>query len=187
MNALASAIAIFSFCFAVIANAAPPKGWWAAPTDEYEIGVDTSDPNNPSAYIQSVVPTPKQFIALNQMFSAINYRGKRVRLKGRIKTKDVAKWSGFWLRADNEENKTVAFDNMQRRGISGTTDWTTAEIVLDVPSDAEKLFFGLILDGSGKTWMRELTFEIVDESVAVTTAGMSDLPTAPTNLDFKEK
>jgi hypothetical protein len=76
---------------------------------------------------------------------------------------------------------------MQRRGISGTTDWTTAEIVLDVPSDAEKLFFGLILDGSGKTWMRELTFEIVDESVAVTTAGMSDLPTAPTNLDFKEK
>jgi hypothetical protein len=187
MNTSTSILTILAISFTAMSHAAPPKGWWSAPSDEYQIGVDASDSEKPAAYIESVVPAPKQFIALNQTFSANDYRGKRVRLKGMIKTKEVSKWAGFWLRADNEKNKIVAFDNMQQRGISGTTDWTAAEIVLEVPSDAERMFLGLILDGKGKAWMRGLTFEIVDDSVAVTAPKMSDLPKAPTNLDFTEK
>jgi hypothetical protein len=187
MKISAPILAGLAICFTALSHAVPPKGWSSAPTEEYQIGTDRSDPAKPAAYIESVVPAPKQFIALNQTFSAEDYRGKRVRLKGAIKTKDVAKWSGFWLRADNAKNKIVAFDNMQQRGISGTADWTIGEIVLDVPPDAEKLFFGLILDGAGKTWMRGLTFEEVDNSVPVTAPKISDLPKAPVNLDFREE
>lgn len=179
-------LATLAICVTAMSQAAPPKGWWSAPTEEYQIGIDTFDSAKPAAYIESVVPAPKQFIALNQTFSAGDYRNKRVRLKGMIKAKDVSKWAGFWLRADNEKNKIVAFDNMQKRGISGTADWTSAEIVLDVPPDAERMFLGLILDGKGKAWMRDLTFEIVDDSVAVTAPKMTDLPKAPTNLGFTD-
>ncbi len=179
-------LTIFALCFTTLSYAAPPKGWWAAQSDEYQIGVDKSDPEKPAAFIEAIVPAPEQFIALNQTISANDYRDKRVRRRGMIKTKDVASWAGFWLRADDGKNKVVAFDNMQRRGLSGTSDWTTAEIVLDIPSEAEKLSLGLILDRKGKVWMRGLTFEVVDDSVPVTAPKMTDLPSTPANLDFKE-
>jgi hypothetical protein len=177
------------FAIAVTAAAAPmPKGWWAANTDQYRLGVDTTmlRDGKPSAVIESIVPEPAEFIAFNQSFSAENYRGKRVRLAGYIKTQDVAKWSGFWLRADDSKGGIVAFDNMQNRGVAGTTDWTRGEIVLDIPVESEFLFFGLILQGKGKTWMNGLTFEVVDASVPLTTPKKPELPKAPVNLDFSE-
>lgn len=164
-----------------------PKGWWAGRTDEYRIGVDDSNSGKPAAFIEALVPAPKTFIALNQTFSARDYRGKRVRFAGSIKTDNVRKWAGFWLRADNEKSDLVAFDNMQSRGVSGTSDWKRGEIVLDIPGDAEVLFLGLILDGAGKAWTRDLVFEIVDSSVPVTTSGKVGLPKSPQNLDFSEK
>jgi hypothetical protein len=168
-------------------HAGTPKGWWAAPSEEYTVGVEEGpEAGKPAAYVEAVAPAPSRFFALNQTLSADDYRSKRVRLKGQIKTKDVEKWAGFWLRADDEK-KIVAFDNMQQRGITGTTDWRAAEIVLDIPAEAEKLTFGLILDGKGKAWMRDMTFEVVDASVPVTAPARADLPRAPVNLDFTEK
>jgi hypothetical protein len=182
---------LFLALFAVAATvvAAPlPKGWWAANSDQYRLGVDMSvlREGKPSAVIESIVPEPAGFIAFNQTFSAENYRGKRIRLAGYIKTQDVAKWSGFWLRADDAKGGIVAFDNMQNRGVAGTADWTRAEIVLDVPVDAEALFFGLILEGKGKAWMNGLSFEVVNSSVPVTTPKKPELPKAPMNLDFSD-
>lgn len=149
------------------------------------MGVEASDAAKSAATIEAVVPAPSRFFAINQTLSAEDYRGKRVRLKGQVKTKDVEKWAGFWLRADDEK-KIVAFDNMQRRGIIGTTGWQPAEIVLDIPPEAEKLTFGLILDGKGKAWMRDVTFEVVDATVPLTAPARMDLPKAPVNLDFTE-
>jgi hypothetical protein len=171
--------------FASPVQAEIPKGWWAAPSEDYKVGVEASEAGKPAAYVEAVAPVPSRFFALNQTLAADDYRSKRVRLKGQIKTKDVDKWAGFWLRAD-AENKIVAFDNMQRRGVTGTTDWQAAEIVLDIPAEAEKLTFGLILDGKGKAWMRDIKFEVVDASVPVTASARADLPRAPVNLDFTE-
>jgi hypothetical protein len=80
--------------FTVAAVAAPmPKGWWAANTNQYWLGVDRAmlREGRSSAFIEAVVPNPAGFIAFNQTLSAENYRGKRVRLAGYIKTQDVAK------------------------------------------------------------------------------------------------
>lgn len=163
-----------------------PKGWWAAKTDQYEIGLDpqTQRDGKPSAFIASIVPEPSTFIGLNQTFRAEDFRGKRVRLKGFLKTQDVKKWAGFWLRADDAQNKIVAFDNMQKRGVSGTSDWQTGEIVLDIPPQAEKIYLGLLLDGAGQVWMNALSFEVVDGSVPTTDT--QKLPARPVNLDFTE-
>jgi hypothetical protein len=180
-------VAALALALTTFTHADVPKGWWSPKMSDYQIGVDTSDAANPAAYIESIVSKPKDFTALNQHFSAEAYRGKRVRLKGLIKTKDVANWAGFWLRADAQGDSSVAFENMEKRGVSGTKDWVEGVIVLDIPNTAEVLVMGLILHGKGKAWMRDVSFEVVDTSVALTTAAKARvIPKAPVNLDFKQ-
>lgn len=168
----------------------PPKGWWAAPTDDYVIALDETAQREgkPSVSIKCLAENPKSFAALNQTFSAQDYRGKRVRLTGRVKTSAVAKWAGFWLRADSANGSILAFDNMQNRGVSGTSDWKPGAIVLDIPEDAETLHLGFILDGKGTAWATGIVFEEVDASVPVTNMRTPELslPRKPVNLDFAE-
>ena len=58
-----------------------------------------------------------------QEFAAINYRGKKVALSAYVKSEDVTGWSGLWMRVDGQDDKVLAFDNMQNRRITGTTGW----------------------------------------------------------------
>lgn len=184
-----AAVALTFLVIPPVAASEIPKGWWTAPTKEYAIGVDpkASPGDKPAAFIESTVPEPKAFIALNQTFSAQDYAGKRISLSGNLRTRDVRKWAGFWVRADDANGKFLAFDNMQNRGASGTTDWKPAEVVLDIPKNAQTIYMGLILDGSGKVWMSNLKFEIVDVSTPVTAIQKPELPRAPANLDFTDK
>jgi len=109
------------------------------------------------------------FGTLMQSFLAEKYSGKRIRLTGYIKSKYVEGWAGLWLRVDKENSKqTLAFDNMQDRGITGTTDWKKYEVVLDVSSEASKIAFGVLLHGIGQVWFEKLKFEVVSKSVPVT-------------------
>jgi len=45
--------------------------------------------------------------------------------------------------------EVIAFDNMQKRAINGTTGWQRYEVVLDVPKDATVVAFGILLNGGG--------------------------------------
>ena len=62
----------------------------------------------------------------------------------------------------------MAFDNMQTRPLLGSADWTRASVVLDVPSDAEGILFGLILASGGEAWMDDASLEVVGTDVAST-------------------
>ena len=75
---------------------------------------------------------------------------------------------------------------MQSRPIKGTTNWQKYDLVLDVPDDATGIFFGILLSGSGKVWLNDAKFEIVDITVPTTDAGMVQGPDEPTNLDFEK-
>ena len=99
--------------------------------------------------IRSIVPTPTKFRSITQFVKADAYRGKRIRLTGFLKTRDVAEFSGIWLRVDGPTS-VIAFDNMDRREVKGTTDWTRHEINLDVPQAALRIAFGAILSGAGR-------------------------------------
>ena len=168
------------------ASAGPPAGWMSsgkAPQD-YEMGVDKSVTygGKPSAYIRSGKPTPSAFSTLMQMFTAVQYRGKRVRFSAQVKSDAVTRWAGLWLRVDSDARST-AFDNMQDRPISGTTSWKHYEVVLDVADEATNVALGILLDGPGAVWMSDVKFETVDKTVA-TTSHSSGTNKEPTNLDF---
>jgi len=62
----------------------------------------------------------------------------------------------------------LGFDNMDDRPVTGTTEWAQHAIVLDVPSEATRFFFGVFQVGPGATWFDDFRFEVVDESVPTT-------------------
>ena len=94
--------------------------------------------------------------------------------------------TGFWFRIDGQGARPLAFDNMHGRAVRGTTGWKKYEIVLDVPQQATNLAYGALLDGTGKIWFSDLSFEVVDRSVATTNESGWDALPKPSNLDFSE-
>jgi hypothetical protein len=180
-----------------IALADIPSGWYVAGSDskDYEIGLDSkvSYTGRASAYIKALA-SPRGFATLMQGFRADQYRGKRVRLSAYVKSVDLTRWAGLWMRADGErvagfsQPPVLAFDNMQNRPIKGTTDWTRYEVVLDIPEQAATIFFGVLLDGRGAIWSDNFEFDLVDASVSVTVGNRRvELPKQPVNLDFEER
>lgn len=175
-----------------------PKGWFAAGDSpaKYEMGIDKGagqDGKN-AATIKSIEKKINGFGTLMQNCLPEKYLGKRVRMSGMIKTKDVSDWAGFWFRIDGANTeKTLGFDNMhdgkKDRSIKGTTDWKKYEIVLDVPSKSTNLAYGALLCGTGQIWFDTISFEIVDSSVPTTGLDENEpnsSPYEPTNLDFEK-
>ncbi len=97
------------------------------------------------------------------------YVGKRVKLSGHVKSKDISDWAGLWIRVDQTEpKKMLAFDNMDERPIKGTSDWTKYELVVDVPATASFISFGALLGGTGQIWFDDLQLEIVPDTMLLT-------------------
>ena len=186
-----------AFGFSVsIANAAlaqpkPPKGWFVAGSHprEYVASVDREmfRSGSGSAHFESAVLKTGGFGTLMQVFQAGDFRGKRVRMSGYVRSREVQDWAALWMRVDGPKGKSLAFDNMQDRPIKATTDWTKYEIVLDVPTEAEQIVYGVLLSGRGDVWMDDIKFDIVAKDVSATKEKVpNQIPDAPVNLDFEQ-
>lgn len=174
---------------ALTARADAPHGWFLAGSNPsgFEAGVDPGQAyqGHRSAYLKSRQLNVDGFGTLMQQFNAEQYLGKRVRLSGLVKSQEVARWAGLWVRVDSGKD-IVAFDNMQSRAIKGTTEWQRYEVVLDVPQNATGIALGILLTGSGEVWMNGATFDVVGSEVAVTSSRNTNIPDKPVNLDFAE-
>jgi|SRR6187401_1411835 len=174
-----------------------PKGWFKAGSlpKSYDMGIDkgaAQDGKN-AATIKSLEENIEGFGTLMQNCLADNYAGKRVRMSGMMRSKDVSDWAGFWFRIDKKgSSESLGFDNMhdgkKDRSVKGTTAWKKYEIVLDVPLQATNLAYGALLSGTGQIWFDHLKFEVVDNSVPTTGSSMESMMpnTVPVNLDFEE-
>lgn len=166
-----------------------PTGWFLVGNNpaNYRTGVDRAEMHGglPSAFLVSLA-NGNGFGTLMQSINAANYAGKRVRLRGWVKSQDVSEWAGLWMRVDRGQ-ETVAFDNMQERGIKGARPWSTYDVVLDVPADATSISFGILLTGLGEVWLNGLSLEATDTGTPTTgTNPRKPLPRRPLNLDFNE-
>lgn len=169
-----------------------PKGWLLTGVypHQYEVGVDQKvvHRGRVSGTIKGSVNANTQgFGTLMQMFKADQFRGKRLRLSGFVRT-DGVQMAMLWLRIDGGDEEPLAFDNMQDRPITGTTDWMAYEIVLKVADQAHAVAFGVILSGPGQVWIDGLRLEEVDETVPTTDVlgKAAELPEMPINLDFEQ-
>ncbi len=185
-------VSFIAFTVAILSSFDLPADWFKAGSDpaSYDMGIDKGagqDGKN-AATIKSKDKKINGFGTLMQICSADQYAGKRVRMSGAMKSKDVGEWAGLWFRVDQlNSSEPLAFDNMQDRAIKGNTEWKTYEIVLDVPARASQLAFGALLSGTGQVWFTNLRFEVVDASVPTTDLEKKDKQLKePSNLNFEK-
>lgn len=175
-----------------------PDGWLVySPTGGYTARLDDSQKHSGerSALVQGNASQPEAFGTLMQTVRAEQYRGRRVRLSGYLRTR-VVNWAGLWMRIDSREQWSMTFDNMANRPVRGTTDWSSCAVVLDVPKQAIHISFGVILSGNGQVWADDLQLQIVNRDIATTDMRMPsvfrkvierpELPAAPVNTGFEK-
>ncbi|QPQ31222.1 helix-turn-helix transcriptional regulator [Lysinibacillus sp. JNUCC 51] len=168
------------------------KGWFISGSHpyNYEIGIDQENVHQGKAagYLKSkTVQDQDEFATMMQQFKANEFRNKRVKLSGFIKTENVKQFTGLWMRVDNASEDILQFDNMSDRPILGTNSWNRYSIVLDVPENSAIISFGILLTGKGEVWLDGLRFEVVDNNTPTTHISFDNhLLEEPTNLSFEE-
>lgn len=171
-----------------------PKGWFKTGSMplSYAMEIDYKEINEgrKSATLRSLDTNISGYGAMMQQISAEAYRGKRLRLKGWLKSARVTKKAGFWLRTNLVGTiMPGAVDDMQDRPIKGDTNWKQYEIVLDVPLMATVIAFGVTLQGGGQVWVDNMVLEVVDNDVPVTKPINKNpymLEKEPQNLNFEQ-
>ncbi len=148
-----------------------PVGWFRTPSNssnKYSITVDTNIKHGDmaSVSIRSVCGDETEFGSIGQIIAADEYRGKRVRLSGWLRTEN-AHAGGFWMRVDGDL-RSLGFDNMMDRSVRDTTDWKEYSVVLEVPDNAVNIVIGALIVGKGQIWVDDLRMEIVDLNIAST-------------------
>ena len=138
---------------------------------------------------------------LHQNIDAGNYRGRRIRLTGFMRSENVSGMAGLWMQVGGNgscDRHSTAYahnycsmpcenaDNMENRSMVGTEDWTRCEIVVDVPDGASNISYGARLYGQGQVWFENLRIDVVGRNVKTT-----GLPVGhnwkPTNMNFAQK
>jgi hypothetical protein len=113
------------------------------------------------------------------------FKGEKVELRGYIKTENVTDgFAGLWLRIDGTE----AFDNMQNRGIKGTTNWQ--EYTIELPYDSNKaknIHAGALLIGGGKIWVDNMKLFIDGQPIEQASVVEKKLKGAEADTTFLTK
>ncbi|WP_028390110.1 helix-turn-helix transcriptional regulator [Bacillus cihuensis] len=168
------------------------KGWRLSGSHpfNYKMGIDREifHKGKASGFLKSVtVQSQGEFATMMQEFKADKYLGKRLKLSGFIKSKNVDGFCGFWMRVDDALHDVLQFDNMGDRPIVGDTEWNHYYIVLDIPENSAVISFGVLLSGNGQVWIDKLKFEEVDHTTPTTNIEIAiDLLDEPSNLSFEE-
>lgn len=131
-----------------------PAGWFGGPSGTISADNETVHKGTWSARLERSTGSAQTFSTITKAIP-ITFTGSRIELRGYLKTEDVSGFTGLWLREDGD-TPGLAFDNMQKRGLNGTTDWTEYSITLPLHADATQLFFGVLIAGTGKTWADDL-------------------------------
>ena len=113
-----------------------------------------------------------------------NYAGKKIKLEGFMKIKDVENgFAGLLLRIDGN-GSSLAFDNMQNQNIAGTKDWQKYTIILNYPEEAENIYIAGILSGKGEAWFDDFVLSIDGKNVQTLKEVEKELSKAQLDKEF---
>jgi hypothetical protein len=171
-----------------------PKGWFKAGSTplNYAMEIDYKEVHEgrKAATFRSLDKNIQGYGLMMQQISAEHYRGQRLRLKGWLKSANVSRRAGLWLQTNLVGTiMPGVLDNMQDRPIKGDTEWAQHEIVLDIPTMATVITFGISLQGDGQVWVDNMVLEVVGKDVPVTKPLNKNIymfDTIPRNLNFEQ-
>lgn len=141
-----------------------PQGWSLGGTNAGEYAAGTCKAETLAGQASgALLSTGFNFVGggvLSQSIDAGAYRGKRVRLTAYVKTDKVQSGTGLWVKADGN-GVTLREVDTRKAPILGTTNWRSYEVTVDVPLNADRLAFGLWLDGRGQAFINGLRLDVV--------------------------
>jgi ribosomal protein S6E (S10) len=113
------------------------------------------------------------------------YNGKKIRLTGYMKTKDVGNgFCGLVARIDGQSS-TLDFQTMENDKISGTKDWQKFSITVKYPKEAEFVIVAGMLNGVGEVWFDDFVVTIDGKNVQTLSEVEKQLTNAQQDKDFK--
>lgn len=144
-----------------------------------DAGVDTaaSDDGPRQFSIRCTNDIIPSFGGAQLSFDPEDYLGKRVRVSGWLKVRDVqavanpgfpaatgsaSLWLGVGSQADG-----LRMDRMQRGSLTGSSGWEYREFVVEVPKDSRRMLVGFWMEGKGQVWVRDLQVEVVSKKVPI--------------------
>jgi C-terminal processing protease CtpA/Prc len=147
----------FNFDFEIVDNG-KPKYWNNFGSSNYTISLDSINKRNGKYSVTIEYKDGNPDFKAWAFTIPDNYSGKKITLSGYIKTEKVTDgYAGLWLRID----PSIAFDNMNKNGVKGTTDWTKYEITLEMnPKKTKQIVIGGLLVGKGKMWLDNFNVSI---------------------------
>lgn len=157
----------------------PPQKWLALGEQNFELcdaGVDAQMLAAGQRNLSIACSVPVRAF-LRQAFEAPRWWGKRVRLSAWLRTEkveprsDVNQPVGVAVSAAlGAAMYIAATDNrgpVYNAVVTGTTDWTYHELVIDIPAGSPYIPIGLSLNGTGQVWARDMKFEEVSRDTPV--------------------
>lgn len=158
-----------------------PKGWvrpWSENSSRHiygaraEVGADygIAHSGRASVFIRHYPDAEYSGINIVQLIRAAAFKGKRVRLSAHMKTRNIGRSS-----LSDAAALTISCDGGPPRFVFAAQEhivkapkWRPVTIVMDVPSDATLLEFGISLWGGGEVWADDFEIETVSRSVPLT-------------------
>ncbi len=157
----------------------PPTGWMATPEGTVFNENKVTHGGNWAARLERKEDSSGRFSSLHRAI-ALDFAGKTLELRGFLRTTDISVMAGLWMREDGEQ-PSLAFDNMANRPVKGTTEWTEYSVQLPIHAEARKVFFGVLLVGSGTAWADDL--QLLVDGKPVTEAPKVERPKTVFELD----
>lgn len=145
-----------------------PDNWMNWSGVGYSLRIDSSVKysGNTSLLIESTKKMDNSFGGCGYPILA-NYQGKQIEVRAYMKLQNVANGPiGLLLRIDDENNVPVMFDNMRKKNIQGTSDWTLYSVKLPFPENAKTIYIGALLTGTGKLWVDNFQLLIDGEDIS---------------------
>ncbi|MGC4039424.1 MAG: S41 family peptidase [Flavobacterium sp.] len=135
-----------------------PVGWTTFGNETYKVALDSTTVKSGKYSLSISNNSNTVDYAAWSFFLPDNYKGKKIKLSGFLKTDNVTDgFAGLWLRLD----PSVNFDNMRDKAIKGTNDWKEFSVELQMkPEATERIALGGLLVGKGTVWIDGLKVSI---------------------------
>jgi hypothetical protein len=144
----------------------------------FKVGMDPADTlsGKPALLLMGEQTAPTADGSALARIDVKPFLGRQIRFTAMVKSEGLANWGGIGLAAIGPTGKWERFDTMSNqllagepnRPIHGTTDWSSVEIVTDLPANVAQLMIGLQMKGAGRLWIDSATIEIVPDKTPTT-------------------
>ena len=169
------------FSFEAEHRGTSPTGWGGGPEGTIAVDSEIVHSGRWSVRLERNEKSTNGFSTITTALP-VDFAGKTIEWRGFLRSESVSDFFGLWLREDGD-TPGLAFDNMQRRQLSGTHEWTQYSITLPVHPDAKQLYFGVLVGGTGKVWADDL--ELLVDGKPIWEAPKIVRPKTPIDLDHE--